>query len=89
MLKHFTINKFHDFIKQHEIIQGSIMFIIGGLFSGVIKKFNEQVLRPVVTLDFENLKKANYKEFLNDVIELVITTYIMFAFFKLVHIADL
>ena len=89
MLKHFTINKFHNFIKEHKIIQGAIMYIIGGLFSGVIEKLNHQVIGPIVKLDFEELKNADYYDFLSDSIELLITSYFMFAIYKLVHIADL
>lgn len=89
MLKHFTVSKFHNFIKEHQIIQGAIMYIIGRLFSGVIQKFNQQVIGPIVKLDFEELKNADYNDFLSDIVELVITSYIMFAFFKVVHLIDL
>jgi large-conductance mechanosensitive channel len=89
MLKHFTISKFHNFIKDHQIIQGAIMYIIGGLFSGVIKKINQQIIGPIVQLDFDELKNADYNDLLSNLIELLITSYFMFAIFQSVHIADL
>ena len=89
MLKHFTISNFHNFIKEHQIIQGAIMYIIGGLFSSVMTKINQQVIGPIVQLNFEDLKNADYNDFLSGIIELLITSYFMFAIFQLVHIADL
>ncbi|MCK8626779.1 large conductance mechanosensitive channel protein MscL [Fructobacillus cardui] len=93
---HF-VKEFKAFINRGNMIDLAIGVIIGGAFSGLVKSLTTNLINPLVGFftgggnDLDSLKWVPYKHltfkygaFLNDVINFLITAFVVFLLIKII-----
>ena len=92
------LSEFKTFIMRGNVLDLAVGVIIGGAFTGIVKSLTNNLISPIITFftggtsDLQNLKLVVTKEltfkygaFLNDVINLLITAFVVFILVKFVN----
>ncbi|MCQ6659428.1 large-conductance mechanosensitive channel protein MscL [Leuconostoc citreum] len=92
------LSEFKTFIMRGNVLDLAVGVIIGGAFTGIVKSLTNNLISPVITFftggtsDLQNLKLVVTKEltfkygaFLNDVINFLITAFVVFLLVKFVN----
>ncbi len=92
------LSEFKTFIMRGNVLDLAVGVIIGGAFTGIVKSLTNNLISPIITFftggtsDLQNLKLVVTKEltfkygaFLNDVINFLITAFVVFLLVKFVN----
>ena len=92
------LSEFKTFIMRGNVLDLAVGVIIGGAFTGIVKALTNNLISPIITFftggtsDLQNLKLVVTKEltfkygaFLNDVINFLITAFVVFLLVKFVN----
>ena len=92
------LSEFKTFIMRGNVLDLAVGVIIGGAFTGIVKSLTNNLISPIITFftggtsDLQNLKLVVTKEltfkygaFLNDVINFLITAFVVFPLVKFVN----
>ncbi|QOG10351.1 large-conductance mechanosensitive channel protein MscL [Leuconostoc sp. LN180020] len=92
------LSEFNTFIMRGNVLDLAVGVIIGGAFTGIVKSLTNNLISPIITFftggtsDLQNLKLVVTKEltfkygaFLNDVINFLITAFVVFLLVKFVN----
>ena len=92
------LSEFKTFIMRGNVLDLAVGVIIGGAFTGIGKSLTNNLISPIITFftggtsDLQNLKLVVTKEltfkygaFLNDVINFLITAFVVFLLVKFVN----
>ena len=92
------LSEFKTFIMRGNLLDLAVGVIIGGAFTGIVKSLTNNLISPIITFftggtsDLQNLKLVVTKEltfkygaFLNDVINFLITAFVVFLLVKFVN----
>lgn len=91
-------SEFKTFIMRGNVLDLAVGVIIGGAFTGLVKSLTNNLISPILTFftgntsDLTNLKLVITKEltfkygaFLNDVINFLITAFVVFILIKVIN----
>ncbi|MET3357075.1 UNVERIFIED_ORG: large conductance mechanosensitive channel [Leuconostoc holzapfelii] len=92
------LSEFKTFIMRGNVLDLAVGVIIGGAFTGIVKSLTNNLISPIITFftggtsDLQNLKLVVTKEltfkygaFLNDIINFLITAFVVFLLVKFVN----
>ena len=92
------LSEFKTFIMRGNVLDLAVGVIIGGAFTGIVKSLTNNLISPIITFftggtsDLQNLKLVVTKEltfkygaFLNDVINFLITAFVVFLLVTFVN----
>lgn len=97
-LQIIMLSEFKTFIMRGNVLDLAVGVIIGGAFTGLVKSLTNNLISPILTFftgntsDLTNLKLVITKEltfkygaFLNDVINFLITAFVVFILIKVIN----
>lgn len=90
------IKEFRDFIMRGNVLDLAVGVIIGGAFTAVVTSLTKNLINPIISMfvgkaDLSKLyftilnAKFTYGSFLNDVINFLITAFVVFIIVKTVN----
>lgn len=90
------IKEFRDFIMRGNVLDLAVGVIIGGAFTAVVTSLTKNLINPIISMfvgkaDLSKLyftilnAKFTYGSFLNDVINFLITAFVVFLIVKAVN----
>ncbi|WP_225047696.1 large-conductance mechanosensitive channel protein MscL [Lacticaseibacillus kribbianus] len=90
------IKEFRDFIMRGNVLDLAVGVIIGGAFTAVVTSLTKNLINPIISMfvgkaDLSKLyftflnAKFTYGSFLNDVINFLITAFVVFLIVKTVN----
>lgn len=90
------IKEFRDFIMRGNVLDLAVGVIIGGAFTAVVTSLTKNLINPIISMfvgkaDLSKLYftilnvKFTYGSFLNDVINFLITAFVVFIIVKTVN----
>ncbi|MGX7051838.1 large-conductance mechanosensitive channel protein MscL [Leuconostoc palmae] len=92
------LSEFKTFIMRGNVLDLAVGVIIGGAFTGLVKSLTNNLITPIIsfftggTSDLNNLQLVITKEltfkygaFINDVINFLITAFVVFMIIKMVN----
>ena len=79
MLK--TFSEYLEFIKESKIIEGAIMFFLGGMIKSLMHRIMREIIIPVTQGKFKKLY-FDYNRYAAEIIQIVVTSYLLFLLHK-------
>ena len=79
MIKSF--NEYLEFVKSSNIIEGAIMYFIGSSIRNYMHKIMEEIIIPITEGKIKKIN-INYKKYITEIAQIVITSYLLFLLHK-------
>ena len=76
-----AFSEYLEFLKENKIIEGAIMFFIGAEIQKFMHHIMKDIIVPLTKGDTKRLH-INYKEYFVEIIQIVITSYLLFILHK-------
>jgi large-conductance mechanosensitive channel len=76
-----SFKEYLEFIKESKIIEGAIMFFLGSMIKTLMMQILREVIIPVTKGKVEKLN-INYKKYVAEIIQIVVTSYLLFLLHK-------
>ena len=76
-----SFKEYLKFIKDSKIIEGAIMFFLGGMIKDLMTQILKEIIIPVTKGKVEKLN-INYNKYSAQIIQIIITSYILFLLYK-------
>lgn len=80
----FSINSFFNFLKKHKVLVGSFSYVLGKHFFKNVKKFTDEIIYPIASGNFNELKKVKLEEYFKIMIQTFIISYIIYIILSLI-----
>ena len=79
-----TFDSYVKFIKEKSIIDGAIIFFVGGMIKDFVTKAMKEIIIPLTRGKIDVIKKFNIYDYGLEIFQLVLTSYLLFVLHRTV-----
>ena len=80
------LNEFIVFLKKQRIVEGAIIFAIGGLLRKLMYQISSGILAPISKGQVKKVIQQDWSHYLSLIFQIILGSYIFFLFYKLLTI---